>query len=225
VAYKRLDDEARALRCFRWSLTLRPNHPEALATFASIDRSQEVMDQALARIWVLGRQSFAQMAARQWAEVLGRSAEESLRRAEEAAGSVDLGTWSGAVDGQLTWERFAEQLGFNEPEGSNTGANEQEQTANAASWSDARLREWIAEQLEKGRSGREFQDELEHAGLDANRIESALIDVVSAKVLREHQERTEQRAHRRPAAGAVTMVGAAVAAIFLLLLIIRACSG
>lgn len=112
VARKKMGDLDGAAVCLRWSLTLRPNHPEALATAAALlaDNEAIFMD-ALARIIAIGRRDeLAEQLADVYARSMGRDPAAVLSKARSMAEGFDLERGLPLVDPPLTPKRFFAQL-------------------------------------------------------------------------------------------------------------------
>jgi hypothetical protein len=117
VVRKKTGDLDGAAVCLKWSLALRPNHPEALATAASLLAGNEaVFMDALTRIIAIGgRDDIAERLTDVYAESMGRDRNAVLSKARSAAEGFDLERGLPLVDPPLTPERFFAELGGGAP--------------------------------------------------------------------------------------------------------------
>ena len=109
VAYKRSGDYARAACCLTWALSLRPNHCEALATFATLfGESDALFVNVCARILAIGgRDKLAEQLAGGYAGEYKKDAAKLLELARWAAKDLDLARWPLALaKEELTPEKF-----------------------------------------------------------------------------------------------------------------------
>ena len=112
VAYKRSGDYARAAFCLTCSLSLRPNHPEALATFVTLfGESDALLVHACARIAALGRDKRADQLIGGYSAEYKKDAAKLLEIARWTARDLDLARWPLAVSKEeLVTERFLASL-------------------------------------------------------------------------------------------------------------------
>lgn len=112
VACKKMGDLDGAAVCLQWSISLRPNHPEALATAATLLAANEaIFMDALARIIAIGRRDeLAEQLADVYARSMGRDRDALLSKARSMAEGFDLERGLPFVDPPLTPERFFAQL-------------------------------------------------------------------------------------------------------------------
>jgi hypothetical protein len=94
VAYKRKGDLPRAALCLLHSLQLRPNHPQALLTFAATLLEPALVTHACARVLVIGgHRELVVSLLKNVAEVRGVEAESLLQQAEALVPRIQLGDW------------------------------------------------------------------------------------------------------------------------------------
>lgn len=112
VAYKRSGDAARAACCLTWALSLRPNYPEALATFVTLFKENDALvAQACARMAALGRDKLAEQIATGYAAEYKKDGARLLAIAKHAAKDLDLAKWPLALKKEdLSPEKFLAAL-------------------------------------------------------------------------------------------------------------------
>ncbi|MGC4117731.1 MAG: hypothetical protein QM765_24880 [Myxococcales bacterium] len=112
VAYKRSGDAARAACCLTWALSLRPNHPEALATFVTLFKECDALVvHACARMLALGRDKLAEQISTGYAAEYKKDGAKLLAIARHASKDLDLTKWPLALKKEeLAPEKFLAAL-------------------------------------------------------------------------------------------------------------------
>ncbi len=94
VAYKRSGDAARAACCLSWALSLRPNYPEALATFVTLFKECDALVvHACARMLAIGRDRLAEQITAGYSAEYKKDGARLLAIARYAARDLDLAKW------------------------------------------------------------------------------------------------------------------------------------
>ncbi|NEO85326.1 MAG: tetratricopeptide repeat protein [Spirulina sp. SIO3F2] len=109
VAFKQKGDIPRAIHCLLHSLTLRPNHPEALLTFVTLfGQEPELIVYGLARVSVIDPQNaLVAKVIQGFAPSLKTTPEQLRARVQRCAeGKVDLSHWPFAREEFKTYQSF-----------------------------------------------------------------------------------------------------------------------
>ena len=120
VVLKKMGDVNRAAICLKWSLTIRPNHPEALGTAITLlaDHEGIFLDGLTRMLAIGGRDEFAERVASAYAQGMGKDMDTLLVAARKGAESYDLERGLPLAAPPLTAGRFFAELGVDAPKAS-----------------------------------------------------------------------------------------------------------